>query len=223
MTSKFLLAASAVLAIAGIDARTASADVIYTGVISSQPAANYSGGLTITVPQFDTTLGSLSGVLITVATTEAAAVQVSNTSPTDYTFTNGNAAVTLFTSGPGGFATLLTTTSTVASGVALANSVSTFPGLTSANTTAAISIPSGNFTSYEGVGPANLTFDALVTGTNFSGSSAAPGSTLFFGGSANLGVTVTVDYEYAPEPASIALIGTAMVGFGAIRRRHRAV
>jgi hypothetical protein len=221
MARTLFFAASALVAIAGVNVGTASADMIYTGTIDSQAASNYSQGLSITVPQFDTTQGTLSGILITVSTTEAASVQVNNVSLTNYTFTNGFAQIFLNATGPGGFNQNLITAATVASGTATANTTSTFPGLTSSNTTGSISIPSADFLSYEGVGLANLTFDALVINTSFSGSSSAPDSTLFFGGAANLGVTVTVDYEYAPEPTSIALIGTAMAGLGIVRRRRR--
>jgi hypothetical protein len=225
MTNKFLLAASTIVAITGFHIATASANLIYTNSIASQSSTNYASGLAVTLPKFDTTLGTLNSIIFTVSTSELANVAVSNASPTtDYAFTNGNAALTLFTTGPGGFFNSLLTSATVANGTALQNSVTFFSGLTGISS-AATNIGSSNFASYEGVGLANLIFDALVVGTNFSGNSAAPSNTLFFGGGANLGVDVSIEYDFtvaAPEPASVALIGTAMAGLGVARRRRRA-
>jgi hypothetical protein len=225
MTNKLRLAATTAFAIAGFNIATASASLVFTNSIAQRVSTDYLGGLSVALPQFDTTLGTLNSIVLTVATNEVANVGVSNFSGTDYAFTNGNASVSLITSGPGGFFDFLTTTATVASGTALTGQVTNFSGLTGSNS-ATFNIASSNFASYEGLGLSNMTFNALVTSTNFSGSSAAPSNALFFGGGANLGVDVTITYDYtsaAPEPASIALIGTAITGIGVVRRRRRAV
>ena len=220
MRMKYILAATAALSLSAISA--AHADVIYTGNIASQNATNYGGsGANVVLNQYDTlTLPALNAIILTVTTSEAANVGVNNHSTTtDYGFTNATATVLLDLTGPGGLSNTLSTTATQASGTALANSITNFPGLTS-GTTYSVTLTGANLAAYEGTGSVSLNFLALTGGALFGGTTSAPNNTLFFGGGANLGVNVMIDYQNVPEPASLAILGSAMLGMGLIRRRR---
>jgi len=81
-----------------------------------------------------------------------------------------------------------------------------------------------DFGLYEGVGNSNYQL-AYGNGT-YSGSSTAPGGTVFFGGDANSSGTASVVYTFspAPEPASMALLGSGLLAVSGLqlRRRRRA-
>ena len=227
MRRHFILAASALVAMLGVDVGAANAvPLSYTGSITLQPSTNYAGGLPVSVTKFDTSLGTLNSVVISIATNESATVQISNfyQPQQDFAFTNAVATVGLLVTGPALYFSLLSTSATQASGTAFQTSVTSFPGLTGSAFSTPVTEPSANFGTFEGAGLATMNFTALVTGATFGGSSSAPGGALFFGGSASLGVDVTVAYDYtpfsAPEPAGIALIGTAIAALGIARRRR---
>lgn len=218
MKTKFVLAATTALSLAYIG--TASADVIQQGIISSEPSTNFYPSTSVSLTKYDnTTLPALDAITITVTTQEAANISISNSSGTPYAFTSASATVGLLLFGPGGVSTYLTTSATQASGTA-APGITDFAGLTG-TTSYTTTISAANFSAFEGPsGTVAFTFESLLDGASFSGSTGAPSNTLYFGGGANLGVTVTVDYSNAPEPASMALFGTAMAGLGVIRRRR---
>ena len=220
MRMKLVLAATAALSLGATG--IASANVVETGSIASTGAASYAGGLNVVMSQYDTlTLPTLNSLVLTITTNEAANVAVNNTSATDYSFTNGTASVNMILTGPGGLFQLLTTSATVASGTAFANSTTNFPGLTG-TTTYTTTLSGASLAPFEGTGNFSLTFVGLTGSGAFSGTSSAPSNTLFFGGGANIGVDVTADFQNAPEPASLAVLGTAIAGIGIMRRRKRA-
>lgn len=221
MRIKFLLAATAALSVAA--AGMASANVVETGSIASTTASSYGGsGLNVVLSQYDTsTLPTLNALVLTITTSEAANVAVSNTSQTtDYGFTNGTATVLIQLTGAGA-TTVLTTSATVSTGTAFKNATTNFPGLTG-TTTYTTTISGASLSPYEGTGNFTLNFLGLSGSGSYSGTSGAPSNTLFFGGGASIGVNVIADFQNVPEPASLAILATAIAGIGMMRRRGRA-
>jgi hypothetical protein len=210
------------VAVAAVSIGTAHADVIETGSIASQGASAYNyPGANVVLAQYDTlSLPTLNALILTVKTSEAANVAVNNVSGTDYGFTNGTATVIIGLTGPGGLSTYLNTVATVSMGTALGNSITNFAGLTGP-TTFTTTITGASLATYEGPGTVTLNFLGITGSGSFNGTSSAPSNTLFFGGGANIGVDVTADFVNAPEPASLALLGSALAGIGFIRRRAR--
>ena len=220
MRMNSILAATAALSLSAIG--IAHANVVETGSIASQGASSYNfPGSNVVLSKYDTlTLPTLNDIILTVSTTEAANVAVNNVSGTDYGFTNGTATVIINLTGPGGLNTFLTTVATVTSGTAFGSSITNFPGLTG-TTTYTTTISGAGLAAYEGIGNITLNFLGLTGSGSFNGTSSAPSDTLFFGGGAHIGVDVTATFENAPEPASLAILGSAIIGIGMIRRRAR--
>jgi hypothetical protein len=171
MRMKLVLAATTMLSLTAIG--MARANVIETGSIASQTAVSYaSPGSNVILSQYDTlSLPTLTGIVLTVTTSEAANVGVNNNSGTNYSFTNGTASVLISLTGPGGVTTFVNTTATVASGTAFANTITNFAGLTG-TTTYTTTISGANLAAYEGLGTVSLNFLAVTGGASFSGNSS---------------------------------------------------
>lgn len=215
--------AAAALAAMGTSAAFATT-ITEHGSLSSQTTTAYNApGLTIYIPQFDTTLGTLNSISISTTTSEVANVSVNNTDLNNaWSFTNGKAEVFLNVTGPSSFSQYVTTDAIQPSGTVAANSTQNYPGLTGSQTSS--NTVTTGLSSFEGVGSNNLSFAATVLSSSFSGTTSAPSNTLYFGGGSSLGVDLTVVYDYTatsvPEPTTLALMGTAIIGIGLVRRKR---
>jgi hypothetical protein len=169
---------------------------------------------TFVLPGFDTSLGTLDSITITFESTGTAQVNVINIAITDESFSGAMAIIPVTLTGPGPVTSTIDLSAGPFSGSAA-------PGNTPIigspqDVTNTVSVPSADFSLYEGVGPTVSVVVDAGTGT-YSGS-GAPGK-LFFGGTATAGALTTVEYAYAPssmptvpEPASMTLLGGALLG-----------
>ncbi|HEX3350091.1 MAG TPA: choice-of-anchor E domain-containing protein [Acetobacteraceae bacterium] len=193
----------------------------------------------LSVPSFNTGLGTLTAVAITADTTETADLEVVNFNATKTgSFSSSTIAVPIMITGPLGTmlnASVLTNpvSGSVSKRVGAVPGTTTISGLTD-TTSSTLNVSSADFGGFErppGGHSYTLSFvagDTVVTGTKLTGPPPNHFSTeLFFGGDAEVGGTVTVQYTYTPvistpEPASIAVLGVGVAGLiGFARRRKR--
>jgi hypothetical protein len=173
---------------------------------------------------FDPSLGTLTGVTITLDLQATASPQVINTSGGAGSFTVSSYFPTTLT-GPHGSSVSATTASGLLSGTANTGvfSITPVPG-SEVDQSVDTVVPTGNLSSYEGTNP--LTFTLVApSGAGFttSGTETTGTATLAYGGGGSIdGGTATVDYTYtvaAPEPSSWVLGFIAIGTLFFLRRR----
>ncbi len=172
---------------------------------------------------FDPSLGTLTGVALTLNLAATA-------SPTVLNFSGGAASFTVSTvfpttlTGPDGTSISATTASGSLSGAVnpVQFSLTTVSGL-EVDQSVSASAPAPHFASYEGTTP--LAFNLVApsgAGFSTSGVETSGTATLDFGGNGSVGGSVSVDYTYTaavPEPSSWALGLIAIGGLFYLRRR----
>jgi hypothetical protein len=170
------------------------------------------------LPKFNPSMGTLTGVTITVNATIVGDIQIFNNSAGNLPFTNAFTAVPVTATGPDGAVASATAVANVASGIATGGfTVTSFPGVTGTATGSANAV---SFAPYVGAG--NFTANLSSTALSASSGGTGGGGKLFFGGTAQAGGTISVTYTFTasavPEPASMSLLGIGMAGFFAFRR-----
>lgn len=220
-----LLTALAIATVIGSSSGTQAASVTYQSTTFTG-VTPYTQNLSVT--KFDTSLGTLTGISITVSSQASAAIGVINTGGNDAAFTNASASSQVTVSTTVGTTTSVDVTASTGnvSGIAAANATTNISGpLGALVTSGAAIISAADFGNYEGSGSGtvDLKVDAGIgtyTGSGVSG--------LFFGGSTTVASYVSVTYEYTPaaavpEPTSSAMFGIGVVlavGLGWGRRRR---
>ena len=213
------LAAASSLLLAG---RASAAIESFSAVYGVPTPLGPFGSETLSLSKFDTSLGTLEDVTLTLVSHDTAYVSVYNFNGTPQGFTGAFASVPVTVTVLNGLTATATSAGTLAYGTA-APGRNDFPGIT-VSSTSSIILGSG-FSDYEGMG--GQMFNVTVTsGAGTYGGTAIPG--VFFGGTAASYGTVEVDYSYiqgfnqggvesAPEPATYgACAGTLMLlSFGA--------
>jgi hypothetical protein len=177
----------------------------------------------VPLPQFDTSLGNLTDIEVTLNTTGVLQAEVANVGVATV-FTNAEAAGKIAITGPDGAGASVTLTAPQFSGLIGAGTptVPTFAlGPSASASTSSLSfVPSSDFAAYEGGGTLNFVLNAAFAG-NFSGNGP---SGLSFNGFASDYGSVEVDYTFSavPEPGNLFLFSfLCFCGFAALDRMRR--
>ncbi len=207
---------------AGVFAQTLQTYDAVFGLPTPLPVGAPNFPLTLTVPEFDSNLGTLDAVNLTLTSTIAGSVSVVNFTGTAQPFNNAFSSMTITVTGPAGTAVSVSPEVAVGSGSANPGVfvITNFGNLTN---TASNTVSASTLSPYEaaGGGTLNLTVDSSGYG-NYGGSAVNSG-TVGFGGSASASGDVEIVYTYfsIPEPASYAaLFGLAALGFVIARRKR---
>jgi hypothetical protein len=218
---------SAAICLCVLNGSLASASMVtYSSPIPASDGAGHNSlptSASFSLPEFNPALGTLTGIAVKFALSYQGEVDVSNLSGSPQTASGSSSVPVNFTAPSSGAPS--TTAAYSVTNVALTSTppLNEFLGPV-LSTNLSFNPLAVDFGLYEGVGNSNYQL-AYGNGT-YSGSSTAPGGTVFFGGDANSSGTASVVYTFspAPEPASMALLGSGLLAVGGLqlRRRRRA-
>lgn len=209
-----------------LSASAANAAVVeYTRTLAASPTPFSS---TFSLPLFDGTLGTLTGVNFSLLSNVSGSIDVINILSTPQAFTDAFARIPIKVTSNTLDATSVTATyiTSLASGTALSAlsgiPVNSFPGITG-TVSSSVNVLPADISKYVGLGGGTALFTATTTGANFGGT-AVPG--VFFGGSAVADATFKIQYDYSPVsavpvPAAALLFGSGLISLGAVWRRNR--
>jgi hypothetical protein len=213
-TAKFVLAFAWIMGASG----AARADTIetfkYTTPTKSVPFTD-----TFLLDGFDTSLGTLDAITLTLDTKGTVEVDVINLTGLPQSFTNASAIIPITLTGPAAVTTTVNLTAGPFIGTAAPFS-NAFPDLR-ASATSFVSVLPADFGFYEGLGL--IVSVAIDAGSGTYSGTAAPD--VFFGGSSTADAVTTVSYAYTPsttmipEPATMSLFGGALLGISFFLKR----
>jgi hypothetical protein len=213
MRISFLVATAVVALSAPAYANTIS----FFSPLVTQNAFDSTGNMTLSVANFDPSLGTLTAAALTLDAFTGPQFEVLNVGNNNVGGTGvGSTTVTYGIASLGLSGSVSSGTQTVTVGSAFLDLASSLPSPSFID-------PSTSLTDLAALtGTGTTGFDVNQTFTT-SGTSLTPNASLAFGGgaSANLELEVTYTFTPAPEPVSIALLGTGLAGLSLVRRRRR--
>jgi hypothetical protein len=184
----------------------------------------------LTFNTFNTALGTLNDVIITVSTTSNAEIEIFDLAGTTQSYTQASASVPTVVSG-GGLTVTSTNTASTGGGIAEPNNPGPNPTniaglLTSTSQTSGVVTTPSVLALFSTGGAGTISLGAGLGSAAYSANAVYPGQ-LFFGGTADVDTQVTVQYDYTivsstPEPTTMLLFGSALVGLGVMRKRKKA-
>jgi hypothetical protein len=222
MKLKQFAAASLFVAAGAFSTSSMAAVKEYT--ITSVPSSLTNILANLDIQQFDTTLGTLTGITIEYGSSVTGQVALSNTSLTKNKTTTVGLSSTMTLTGPGALA-LGSDTESLFSGV-LATAVKNTAGVVVASGTAnlfsSVAIDSSNFSVFQGLGNVGASLAIKATGTSVGQSGITSKFNTYADGVGK--VIYTYDAAPVPEPETygMLLLGLGVVAFAAKRKARSA-
>lgn len=171
---------------------------------------------TFTLPEFNPTLGdTLTGVTISLSYNTTGALDIFNTVSSPEPFTNAETVTPLALTAPDSLSLATNAVAGPVNGIATGGLVETIvPGLMGSGLLSKV-VPMADWSFFEGTG----SFSSMLAGSATSFSVMVPSALYYKGDNATVGATTTITYTFAapstiPEPATMTLIGSALLGIG---------
>lgn len=183
------------------------------------------GPTALNLPQFNPTMGTLTGVEIQLTSTSNATLTIKNNNTTTQRY-SGSASIPVTVSypvypAPGVLSLTSTATTNTVSGVIAAGATVTRTGLTGTNGPVNAFVSSNAFSYYIGTG--NI---GSLTATAGTATASGSGSNIVYGASGsasgNVKIIYTFDTVSIPEPTALMLIGSGLMGLAFVARRRLA-
>ncbi len=176
----------------------------------------------LTLNAFDSSLGTLTAITLTLDSTSAANIRINDTDPSNsYVVDTATGSVQLTLNGLNGSNHSLTVSNSITSQL-VHPGLNTFTGAFNPYSES-INVSSGDFSLYTTSSAPTFVVSAVAGSASASGNSSTDPGFLFYNASATAAGTATVTYTYTPvpEPSTYAGFGAALVGIAGMARSRR--